>query len=109
MSFSLLSPAFVPSGDIPRQCTCDGDDIPPHLAWSGAPKDARSFVLIVDDPDAPNGTFTHWIVFDIPADRTDLPSGTRSDPVGISGRNSRGSWLHGSFASHTQPNQEAGT
>jgi Raf kinase inhibitor-like YbhB/YbcL family protein len=90
MSFSLLSPAFAPGGDIPRQFTCDGDDIPPHLAWSGAPKDARSFVLIVDDPDAPNGTFTHWIVFDIPADRTDLPSGTRSDAVGLSGRNSRG-------------------
>jgi Raf kinase inhibitor-like YbhB/YbcL family protein len=45
-------------------------------------------VLIVDDPDAPRGTFTHWIVFDIPGDRTDLPSGVRSDAVGISGRNS---------------------
>jgi len=58
--------------------------------WSGAPKEAGSFVLIVDDPDAPNGTFTHWVVFDIPAGRTDLPSGTRSDAVGLSGRNSRG-------------------
>jgi Raf kinase inhibitor-like YbhB/YbcL family protein len=90
MPFTLASPAFVPGGDIPRQFTCDGDNIPPHLAWSDAPKDARSFVLMVDDPDAPNGTFTHWIVFDIPADRTDVPSGTRSDGIGISGRNSRG-------------------
>jgi Raf kinase inhibitor-like YbhB/YbcL family protein len=90
MAFTLSSPAFVGGGDIPRQFTCDGDDIPPHLLWSGAPKETVSFALIVDDPDAPNGTFTHWVVFDIPGDRTDLPSGARSDAVGLSGRNSRG-------------------
>jgi Raf kinase inhibitor-like YbhB/YbcL family protein len=90
MAFTLSSPAFVAGGDIPRQFTCDGDGIPPHLIWSGAPKGTRSFVLIVDDPDAPAGTFTHWVVFDIPADRGDLPSGTRSDAIGLSGRNSRG-------------------
>src|SRR5262245_37127904 len=90
MAFELSSSAFAPGGKIPPQHTCDGDDIPPHLVWSGAPSDTRSFVLIVDDPDAPSGTFTHWIVFDIPPDRTDLPSGTRSDAVGLAGRNSRG-------------------
>lgn len=90
MAFTLSSPAFRAGGDIPPQFTCDADDIPPHLTWSGAPRDVRSFVLIVDDPDAPNGTFTHWVVFDIPADRTDLPSGRRSDAVGVSGRNDRG-------------------
>lgn len=90
MAFTLSTPAFVAGGDVPRQYTCDGDNTPPHLVWTGAPNGTRSFVLIVDDPDAPNGTFTHWIVFDIPRDRTDLPSGTRSDAVGVAGRNSRG-------------------
>ena len=90
MAFNLSSPSFVPGGTIPRQHTCDGEGIPPHLVWTGAPNGTRSFVLIVDDPDAPNGTFTHWVVFDIPGNRTDLPSGTRSDAVGVAGRNSRG-------------------
>src|SRR6266852_6047064 len=89
MAFTLSSPAFSAGGNIPPQFTCDGDNIPPHLIWTGAPRDAGSFVLIMDDPDAPGGTFTHWVVFDIDGDRTDLPSGARSDAVGLSGRNSR--------------------
>jgi Raf kinase inhibitor-like YbhB/YbcL family protein len=90
MPLTLASPAFVAGGDIPRQFTCDGQNLPPHLVWSGAPPGVRSFALIMDDPDAPNGTFTHWVLFDIPADCGDLPSGARSDAVGLSGRNSRG-------------------
>src|SRR5215216_3907255 len=90
MAFDLSSPAFAAGGDIPRLFTCDGDNIPPHLIWTGAPDDVGSFALIMDDPDAPDGTFTHWVVFDIPGDCTDLPSGTRSDAVGLSGRNSLG-------------------
>jgi Raf kinase inhibitor-like YbhB/YbcL family protein len=90
MAFTLSSPAFAAGGDIPRLFTCDGQNIPPHLVWTGAPEGTRSFVLIADDPDAPDGTFTHWIVFDIPGDRTDLPSGARSDAIGLVGRNSRG-------------------
>ncbi|HMF97455.1 MAG TPA: YbhB/YbcL family Raf kinase inhibitor-like protein [Vicinamibacterales bacterium] len=88
--FRLSSPAFAEGGDIPRQHTCDGGGIPPHLVWSGAPEGTRSFVLIAEDPDAPHGTFTHWLVFDIPGDCTDLPSGTRADAVGLSGRNDSG-------------------
>ena len=90
MAFTISTPAFVAGGDIPRQFTCHGSNISPHLTWSGAPKGTRSFALIMDDPDAPNGTFTHWVVFDIPASRTDLPSGANADAVGVSGRNSRG-------------------
>src|SRR3954464_14894806 len=89
MTFTLASPAFATGGDIPVMVTCDGDGIPPHLIWTGAPKEAESFVLIMDDPDAP-GTFTHWMVFDIPAGTSDLPSGTRSDAIGLAGRNSSG-------------------
>jgi len=88
--FRLSSPGFVEGGTIPRQHTCDGEGIPPHLIWSGAPGGTRSFVLIAEDPDAPDGTFTHWLVFDIPGDCTDLPSGARSDAVGVSGRNDSG-------------------
>jgi Raf kinase inhibitor-like YbhB/YbcL family protein len=90
MTLTLSSSAFNAGGDIPKPFTCDGNNMAPHLVWSGAPADVQSFALIMDDPDAPKGTFTHWVVFDIPADRTDLPSGARSDAIGISGRNSRG-------------------
>jgi Raf kinase inhibitor-like YbhB/YbcL family protein len=90
MAFTLSSPEFVGGGDIPRQFTCDGQNMPPHLTWSGAPPGLRSYALVMDDPDAPAGTFTHWVVFDIPAARTDLPSGPPSDAVGVSGKNSRG-------------------
>ena len=89
MTFMLASPSFSGGGDIPATFTCDGEGIPPHLIWTGAPKQAESFVLIMDDPDVPS-TFTHWVVFDIPAESNDLPSGTRSDAVGLAGRNSGG-------------------
>jgi len=88
MAFSLSSPAFASGGDIPSQFTCKGDDLSPHVVWHDAPAGTRSFVLIADDPDAPRGTFTHWVVFDVPSDRTDIPSGSRADAVGLSGRNS---------------------
>jgi Raf kinase inhibitor-like YbhB/YbcL family protein len=90
MALTLSSPAFTAGGDIPKLFTCDGSDMAPHLIWTGAPEGVRSFALIVDDPDAPSGTFTHWVLYDIPGDRTDVPSGTRSDAIGLSGRNSRG-------------------
>jgi len=89
MAFTISSPAFVAGGDIPRIFTCDGDNTPPPLTWTDPPRDARSFALIMDDPDAPNGTFTHWVVFDIPVERNELPTGAPSDAVGLSGRNSR--------------------
>src|SRR5262249_30818619 len=62
MAFTLSSPGFAAGGSIPRQFTCDGNDIPPHLMWTGAPSGVVSYALIMDDPDAPNGTFTHWVV-----------------------------------------------
>jgi Raf kinase inhibitor-like YbhB/YbcL family protein len=93
MAFTVSSPSFVAGGDIPVLFSCDGDDLAPHLMWTGAPRNTQSFVLVMEDPDAPDapsGTFTHWLVFDIPADCTDLPSGSRSDGVGLSGLNSSG-------------------
>jgi Raf kinase inhibitor-like YbhB/YbcL family protein len=65
MPFILISPAFAPGAAIPAEYTCDGADISPPLAWSDAPGATRSFVLVVEDPDAPGGTFRHWAAFDI--------------------------------------------
>jgi Raf kinase inhibitor-like YbhB/YbcL family protein len=65
--FTLTSEAFADRQAIPVEFTCDGPDRPPPLAWSEAPKGTRSFALVVDDPDAPSGTFRHWAIYDIPA------------------------------------------
>ena len=75
MAFVLKSSAFPEGGSIPRQHTCDGENVSPALSWSGAPERARSFALIVDDPDAPRKTFVHWVVFDLPGHATSLPEG----------------------------------
>jgi Raf kinase inhibitor-like YbhB/YbcL family protein len=77
MAFVLTSPAFGHDSDIPERYTCEGADISPPLAWSGAPQGTKSFALIVDDPDAPDPrapkmTWVHWIVVDIPADVLEL-------------------------------------
>ncbi len=64
----MISRAFKHGGMIPRKYTCQGDDINPDLHWAGVPKGTRSFALIVDDPDAPLGTWVHWLVCNIPPD-----------------------------------------
>jgi Raf kinase inhibitor-like YbhB/YbcL family protein len=75
MPLLLTSPDLPPDGDIPKQYTCDGSDISPALAWSGVPPKTASFALVVEDPDAPSGTFRHWAAFNIPASTTSLPAG----------------------------------
>src|SRR5207244_1171412 len=67
MSFRLFSSAFAEGGTIPRLHTCAGADVSPSLEWSNAPAGTRSFALIVDDPDAPSKTWTHWVLFDMAA------------------------------------------
>ncbi len=63
----VISAAFKEGELIPRQYTCEGKDVPPPISWQDFPQEAKSFVLIMDDPDAPAGTFTHWVVYDIPS------------------------------------------
>jgi Raf kinase inhibitor-like YbhB/YbcL family protein len=75
MPFVLISPAFPPGAAIPAEYTCDGSDISPPLAWSGTPDGSRSLVLVVEDPDAPGGTFRHWAAFDIPPSAAGLAAG----------------------------------
>ena len=84
---TLTSAAFRDGETIPVVHTCDGEDLSPPLAWSGAPVETRSFALICDDPDAPRGTWVHWLLWNLPADavelgqgippRPELPSGAR--------------------------------
>ena len=75
MTFPISSSSFSPGGDIPKKFTCDGDDVSPELSWSGAPAGTQSFALIADDPDAPVGTWTHWLIYDLPSGSTALPEG----------------------------------
>lgn len=72
MAITVTSSAFVEGGMIPKQHTCDGEDISPDLKWTGAPAATKSFALICDDPDAPVGNWVHWVLFNIPADATAL-------------------------------------
>ncbi len=81
--FKLSSPAFTDSGSIPQKFTCQGSNISPELNWSDAPAGTKSFALIVDDPDAPGGTFTHWVLFDIPSDQKQLAEAAL--PIGVGG------------------------
>ena len=73
MALTITSPAFQSGRGIPAACTCDGEDVSPPLRWSGAPAGTQSFALIVEDPDAPRGTWTHWVVYNIPSDEQELP------------------------------------
>lgn len=87
MDFTISSPAFADGADIPVRHTCDGDDLSPRLTWSGTPAGARSLALVMDDPDAPRGTFTHWVLYDIATELTELGEGSTQ---GTAGRNSFG-------------------
>ena len=92
MSLSLSSSAFQDGATIPVQHTCDGEDMSPALSWSGVPPGSKSLVLIVDDPDAPDPaapqrTWVHWLLYNIPPETSglaagvkphDLPAGTKS-------------------------------
>ena len=75
MPFTLHSPDFANGANIPRSFTCDGEDRSPALDWSEAPPGTKTFVLIADDPDAPVGTWVHWVIYNIPASARSLPAG----------------------------------
>ena len=89
MPFQLKSPSFEANHSIPKRHTCDGTGVSPALAWTGAPAGAKSFALIVDDPDAPDPAapqvvWVHWVLYDLPASATSLPEGatTKTLPKG---------------------------
>ena len=73
--------AFADGGEIPKRHTCSGADLSPALSWDGVSPAAHSLALIVDDPDAPGGTWTHWLIWNIPAHLTALPEGVPAEDV----------------------------
>jgi len=93
MSLNISSSAFGHNGAIPGRFTCEGKDLSPPLEWKGIPAGARSLVLIVDDPDAPDPaapkmTWVHWLLYNLPVSSTGLPEAVQSLPAGtLQGRN----------------------
>lgn len=73
MAFRLSASDFRGGADIPKKFTCDGADVSPALSWTDPPKGTAAFAIIVDDPDAPAGTWVHWVIYDFPSDVRDLP------------------------------------
>lgn len=93
-SISITTPAFQAGGDVAAKFTCNGANVNPELRINGVPSEAKSLVLIVDDPDAPRGLFTHWIVWNIDPKATDI--GENSAPAGgIQGTNDFGKRNYG--------------
>ena len=95
--FALTSPSFSPGAEIPSRHTCDGEDVSPALAWSGAPKETKSFALIVDDPDAPDPrapktVWVHWVLYDLPAGTDSLPPGLTARTLPKGAREGLNDW-----------------
>lgn len=94
MAFQVTTTAFRDGGPIPKKSTCDGPDVSPALSWSDPPAGTKSLAIIADDPDAPGGTWVHWVLYDLPADTRKLPEGVAKDrelPNGaLQGRNDFG-------------------
>jgi len=84
MNWTIKSDSISENKRIPDKFTCKGTDISPALSWDAAPKGAQELVLIMDDPDAPVGTWTHWIVYGISPDRTSLPENVEKSAAAAS-------------------------
>jgi Raf kinase inhibitor-like YbhB/YbcL family protein len=91
---TLTSSAFADGKPIPKRYTCDGDEVSPPLRWRGVSRKAKELALIVEDPDAPDGTFVHWTVYKIPADTTKIDEGSVPSEA-VQGRNSSGEDRYG--------------
>jgi len=90
MAFSISGPSFQNGGNIPKKYTCEGADVSPELHWTAPPAGTQSLALIADDPDAPVGTWTHWVLYDLPAQTTSLPEGVpKMDELASGGRQGR--------------------
>jgi Raf kinase inhibitor-like YbhB/YbcL family protein len=108
MSMTLISSAFEADGEIPRRFTCQGEDLSPALAWSGAPAETKSFALIVDDPDAPDParprmTWVHWLLYDLPSDASELPEGVAPAHLPVGARQGRNDWKRTGYGGPCPP------
>jgi Raf kinase inhibitor-like YbhB/YbcL family protein len=92
-TMQITSTAIPSGGAIPRQYTCDGNDLSPPLEWGEPPEGTRSFALVAEDPDAPSGMFVHWVLFNLPAETRTLHEGVPSDARLANGaRHGRNGW-----------------
>jgi Raf kinase inhibitor-like YbhB/YbcL family protein len=95
----IISSAFKAGESIPSKFTCDNIDVSPHLSWSKVPSGTKSFALIADDPDAPSGTYVHWVMYNIPGDLRELseniPKTEKLENGAIQGRNDFGKTGYG--------------
>jgi Raf kinase inhibitor-like YbhB/YbcL family protein len=107
MALTLESSAFRANAEIPRKYTCEGNDVSPPLAWSGAPDGAKSFALIIDDPDAPDPkapktVWVHWVVYNLPSSTHGLTEGeSRKMPPGA--RNGKNDWQRTGYGGPCPP------
>jgi len=99
MTLSIASSAFKNGSPIPAVYTCKGDDTSPALAWNDPPSNTKSFALIMDDPDAPGGTWIHWVIYNIPASarglQADAPTKAQLADGSLNGLNSWGKLGYG--------------
>lgn len=93
VGMTVTTPGWFAGASIPALFTCDGGDKNPQVSWANAPRETKSFLLIADDSDAPNGTFTHWILFDMPVPMNSIPE-AEAKGIGTVGKNDFGktSW-----------------
>ena len=108
MALVLTSGSFPDQGEIPKRHTCEGEDISPPLAWSGAPKGTKSFVLIVDDPDAPDPaaprmTWVHWVLYNLPPETSGLVEGAASTALPSGAREGLNDWKRTGYGGPCPP------
>jgi Raf kinase inhibitor-like YbhB/YbcL family protein len=104
----IRSTAFEDHGSIPVKYTCDGEDVSPPLTWSGVPEKAKSLVLIVDDPDAPDPanprmTWVHWVLYNLPPDSTGLPEAVRPNQLPPGTRQGLNDWKRTGYGGPCPP------
>jgi len=97
MALTLSSSSFTHQGEIPSQYTCEGKDISPPLAWSGAPEKTKSFALIMDDPDAPDPkapkrVYVHWVLYNLPASATGLTEAVKPAALPAGTKEGKNDW-----------------
>ncbi len=108
MALTLTSSAFSHNGSIPAQYTCEGNDISPDLSWGDVPDSAKSLVLIVDDPDAPDPvapklTWVHWVLYNIPANATGLPQAVAAKALPAGTKEGLNDWRRAGYGGPCPP------
>ena len=108
MGLALTSPAFSPGGEIPALFTCEGRDLSPALDWAGVPETAKSLVLIVDDPDAPDPnapkmTWVHWVLYDLPPPARGLPQAVAAGALPAGTKQGTNDWKRTGYGGPCPP------